>query len=160
MDSTSDPRWLTADEMATWLSLWSTMTWLPARLDAQLRRDGGLSASEYHVLSQVSMAPGGSRRLSEVAAAANLTLSHLSRVADRMARAGWLVRSPDPADGRFTLATLTDEGMRVVEAAAPGHVAAVREYVFDRLDAEQAVALGKALAVIADAAGPAPTARD
>ncbi len=48
-----------------------------------------------------------------------------------------LTRRPDPADGRSTLATLTDDGWDVVSAAAPGHVAAVRRLVFDALTPEQ-----------------------
>jgi DNA-binding MarR family transcriptional regulator len=51
---------------------------------------------------------------------------------------GWVRRTPDPADGRFTLATLTDAGWDKVVAAAPGHAEAVRRYVFDALTAEQA----------------------
>ena len=44
-------------------------------------------------------------------------------------------RSPD--DGRGNIARLTDEGWDVVVTTAPGHVAAVRRYVFDALSREQ-----------------------
>ncbi|MGA8417795.1 MAG: MarR family transcriptional regulator, partial [Candidatus Dormiibacterota bacterium] len=45
---------------------------------------------------------------------------------------------PDPADGRYTLAALTDNGRAVLVKAAPGHVEAVNRLVFDRLTAAQA----------------------
>ncbi|WP_252975238.1 hypothetical protein [Janibacter melonis] len=40
-------------------------------------------------------------------------------------------REPDPADGRYTLAILTEVGWSTVVAAAPGHVDAVRHLVLD-----------------------------
>ena len=43
-------------------------------------------------------------------------------------------REPDPNDGRSTNAVLTEAGYEYVVAAAPGHVAAVRELVIDALD--------------------------
>ena len=50
---------------------------------------------------------------------------------------GWLRRVPDPADGRYTLAILTDEGWEKVRASAPGHVEEVRRLVFDPLTKAQ-----------------------
>ncbi|GAA4335601.1 hypothetical protein GCM10023086_68210 [Streptomyces venetus] len=47
------------------------------------------------------------------------TLSRLSNMASRLEKRGWQRRRPDPADGRYTLATLTDGGMAKVAAAAP-----------------------------------------
>ena len=51
---------------------------------------------------------------------------------------GWYsLRRPDAEDGRITVAELTDAGYEQLVAAAPGHVAAVREYVIDALTPEQ-----------------------
>ena len=49
-----EPRWLDADERATWMSLTSLLIKLPAALDAQLQRDSGLSLFEYNVLACLS----------------------------------------------------------------------------------------------------------
>jgi hypothetical protein len=46
-------------------------------------------------------------------------------------------RTPDPADGRYTLATLTGQGQAKVTQAAPGHVQEVRRLVFDPLTKTQ-----------------------
>jgi DNA-binding MarR family transcriptional regulator len=51
-------------------------------------------------------------------------------------------REPDPEDGRYTNAILTDAGFAVLEAAAPGHVETVRRLVIDPLTAAQVRALG------------------
>ncbi|WP_127127839.1 MarR family winged helix-turn-helix transcriptional regulator [Georgenia sp. SYP-B2076] len=154
MATTREARWLDPDEDRTWRSVWTLMTWLPVRLDVQLRADAGMSLAEYNALSQMSEAPDRTLRLSDLAAATNMTLSHLSRVISRMETSGWVTRSPDPADGRYTLGHLTDTGWEKVVAVAPGHVEAVRRYVFDTLGAEQAAALGDAAAHIAAAVAP------
>jgi DNA-binding MarR family transcriptional regulator len=159
MSTAPGPRWLDDGEMDTWLALWSVMEWLPVRLDAQLRRDSGLSQNEYNALSQISMAPHRTVRLSELARVANMTLSHLSRVITRLENSGWVVRTPDPGDGRYTLARLTDAGLEKVTEAAPGHVEAVRRHVFDHLTPEQSAALGDAAARIVEILDPPRPAR-
>ena len=46
-------------------------------------------------------------------------------------------RTPDPADGRYTLATLTGQGQAKVTQAAPGHAQEVRRLVLDPLTKTQ-----------------------
>lgn len=147
----SETRWLTPAEDQTWRAIWALTTWLPVRLDSQLRATAGISQAEYNALSQISEAPEATIRLSEVAAASNMTLSHLSRVITRLEKAGLVTRFPDPGDGRYTLGQLTDAGLAKVVEAAPGHVEEVRGCVFDQLSDEQVRALGEAAAVIVEA---------
>ncbi len=75
--------------------------------------------------------------MSELAALADGSLSRLSQVVSRLERKGWVRRSPDPADGRYTLATLTQAGWEKVVETAPGHVEEVRRVVFDPLTKTQ-----------------------
>lgn len=154
MTTPDEVRWLSDEEEQAWRAVWTMMTWLPARLDAQLRADAGLSLADYRVLSQISEAADHTIRLSELAAASNVTLSHLSRVVARLEKAGWVTRSPDPQDGRYTLGHLTDRGWEKVAASAPGHVAEVRRYFLDTLSAGQLRALGAAAALVAAAVAP------
>lgn len=134
---TNEPRWLTDEEQAAWMALAGMTMWLPPALDAQLRADAGISHAEYQVLSWLSMSPEHTTRMSTLAAAANVNLSHLSRIVARLELRGWMRREPDPVDGRYTLAILTDDGWDKVVATAPGHVEAVQHYVFDNLSATQ-----------------------
>jgi len=83
------------------------------------------------------MSPERTRRMSEVAALANGSLTRLSRTVDRLEKRGWVTRRPDPDDGRATLAVLTDTGWEKVVATAPGHVAEVRRLVLDPLTRTQ-----------------------
>ena len=128
-----EPRWLDSEERATWLSLVSLMIKLPAALDAQLQRDSGFSHFEYSVLAGLSEAPGRALRMSVLAAHADGSLPRLSQVVARLERRGLVRRTPDPDDGRYTLAALTDAGWDAVVAAAPGHVETVRSLVLDPL---------------------------
>ena len=62
-----------------------------------------------------------------------------------------------PTDRRGTVAALTDEGFAKLAAAAPGHVAAVREHLVDRLRPAQLAELGRIAAAVRDhLAGTAP----
>ena len=132
-----EPRWLDDDEKQTWLALASVLIRLPAALDAQLQRDAGISHFEYQVLAGLSMSPERTLRMSDLASFADGSLSRLSQVVGRMEKRGWIRRVPDPADGRYTLAVLTDAGWDKTVAAAPGHVETVRGYVFDPLTKAQ-----------------------
>lgn len=125
--------WLNAEEKEAWTGLVSLMLLLPGRLEAPLQHEAGLSLFDYLVLSHVSEAAGRSIRMSELAQLANGSLSRLSNVVKRFEQRGWMVRSPDPDDGRCTIATLTDEGYEVVAAAAPTHLRTVRQFVLDPL---------------------------
>ena len=136
------PRWLTADEQQAWIGLTAIMWLLPGPLDAQLVRDSQLNLFEYFVLSSLSMAEDRSRRMSDLAADANASPSRLSNVVGRLEARGLLARQTDPTDRRGTSAVLTDAGQELVVAAAPGHVAAVRRLVIDRLTPAQISALG------------------
>ncbi|MEP6630268.1 MAG: MarR family transcriptional regulator [Lapillicoccus sp.] len=132
-----ETRWLTEEESLAWRAVMSMMLRIPGPLDAQMQRDSGITLFDYLALSYLSMATDRTLRMSELAAVTNGSLSRLSNVVKRLEQRGWVVREPDPTDGRYTLAHLTDEGHAVVEAAAPGHVEAVRHYVIDPLTAAQ-----------------------
>jgi len=67
MDAPQEPRWLDAEESQAWRALAKTLERLPAALDAQLRRDAGISHFEYQVLALLSEAPGRTLRMSELA---------------------------------------------------------------------------------------------
>ncbi len=136
-------RWLTAEELDSWLSVVRLMTWLPWAIDQQLQRDSKLAMVEYQVLAMLSESPRRTMRMSSLAEVTNASLSRLSRVVKRLEDRGLVRREPDPSDGRFTLAILTDDGLQTIVEAAPAHVAHVRSLVVDALSAEQLRRLGR-----------------
>jgi DNA-binding MarR family transcriptional regulator len=138
LEATGETRWLDDEERAAWLTLARVMMKLPAALDAQLRRDAGMSHFDYLVLAMLSEAPGRTLLMSDLAALANgSSLSRLSHVVSRLEKRGWVHRAPCKSDGRLTYAHLTDDGWVQVAAAAPGHVETVRSLVIDALTRSQ-----------------------
>ncbi len=88
------------------------MTWLPWSIDQQLQRDSNLGMVEYQVLAMLSNRPERTMRMSSLAEVTNASLSRLSHLVKRLEGRGLVRREPDPADGRFTNAILTDEGFQ------------------------------------------------
>ncbi|WP_299040346.1 MarR family winged helix-turn-helix transcriptional regulator [uncultured Pseudokineococcus sp.] len=129
--------WLDRSQLAAWVRVVSLLELLPADLDGQLRRDGGVTMFEYFVLAMLSEAPDRTLRMSELAAQTNSTLPRLSHVVRRMEDRGLVTRAPRPGDRRSTDARLTELGFAHLEAAAPGHVVHVRRLVIDALSPEQ-----------------------
>ena len=136
-------QWLTAAELGSWLSVVRLMTWLPWSIDQQLRRDSNLGMVEYQVLAMLSDSPQRTMRMSSLAEVTNASLSRLSPLVKRLEARGLVRREPDPADGRFTNANLTEQGFQALAEAAPGHVAHVRSLVIDVLSPEQLRRLGR-----------------
>jgi DNA-binding MarR family transcriptional regulator len=137
-------KWLTAAEVDSWLALVRLMTWLPWSIDQQLRHDSNLGMVEYQVLARLSNSPGRTLRMSSLADFTNASLSRLSHLVKRLDQRGLVRREPDPTDGRFTNAILTEKGFQTLVEAAPGHVAHVRSLVIDVLSPEQLRRIGLA----------------
>jgi DNA-binding MarR family transcriptional regulator len=146
---TSPTRWLDDDQQALWQDLLTVVIGLPALLDRQMQADAGISNFEYSVLARLSMTEASTMRLSDLAAQCTSTLPRLSKVMVRFEEQGWVTRCPDPDNGRYTLATLTDAGRQKVVDSAPGHVEQVRALVFEPLTAAQQRQLGVVLSRLA-----------
>ncbi len=152
----SDDAPLSAAQLDAWASVATLLERLPAALDAQLRHDSGLSHFEHGLLFALDAAPERSLRLSTLAGYASCTLSRLSRAISRLERQGWVHRTIDPTDGRFTLATLTEQGHEQVAQSTPAHHALVRQLVFDSLTENQARQLATAARRISATINPEP----
>ena len=138
-----DTQWLTSAEKEAWTGLVSLVLLLPGRLEAPLQRAAGLTLFEYLTLSQISETSERQLRMSELAYLANGSLSRLSNVVKRFEQRGWVIRFPDPEDGRYTIVALTGAGYEKVVAAAPTHLDTVRRFVLDPLNATDERALAR-----------------
>jgi DNA-binding MarR family transcriptional regulator len=142
MRTADKTRWLDAEEQQTWRQLSTMILRLQPVLSAQLQREFGISHFEYLILACLSETPGSMLRMSVLATITGSSLPRLSQAVGRLEKRGWVSRQPDAEHSRYTLAVLTSAGLRQLQEAAPSHVAAVRELVFDRLTREQARQLG------------------
>ncbi|QKV97623.1 MarR family transcriptional regulator [Streptomyces sp. NA02950] len=147
-------RWLTEDEQRTWQAYMQASMLLEDHLDRQLQRDAGMPHVYYGLLVKLSRAPRHRLRMTELAEAAKITRSRLSHAIARMEKDGWVRREDCPSDKRGQNAVLTDKGFEVLKQTAPGHVAAVRTAIFDRLSPEQVEQFGDICQIIREGLQP------
>ncbi|MFD7335203.1 MarR family winged helix-turn-helix transcriptional regulator [Streptomyces violascens] len=157
---TSAPNWLSDEEQRTWRAYLHATRLLEDHLDRQLQRDAGMPHVYYGLLVQLSQAPRRRLRMTELAKNSKITRSRLSHAVARLENNGWVKREDCPSDKRGQLAILTDAGYEVLERTAPGHVAAVRQAMFDRLTPEQADQLGEIMRVMAQGLQPTDAKAD
>jgi DNA-binding MarR family transcriptional regulator len=144
----TEPRWLDEDEQRTWRAFLGATRLLTAELDRELQRDADMPHTYYEILVALSEAPDRTLRMNGLAELSQSSRSRLSHAVARLEEAGWVRRLACPTDRRGALATLTDEGFAALEAAAPGHVEAVRRHLFDVLTPEQVDQLGQISAAV------------
>ncbi len=149
-------KWLTPDEARAWRALQQLHTPLAAVLNRQLLRDSALSSADYEVLVVLSETPDGVLRAGELGRATGWEKSRLSHHLKRMEARGLVERQDCVTDGRGLMVAITEMGRAAITDAAPGHVAAVREYVIDMLTPEQL----RVLAEIGEAVGGRLTAEN
>lgn len=146
----SDTRWLDASQQRSWRALVIGTTLLMDRLDDELRREFDISLTEYEILVRLSEREGRQMRMAQLADALAHSRSRVTHTVTRMERQGLVRRSHSPDDGRGVLASMTEEGMRLLQAAAPMHVEGVRRHLVDLASAEDFAALGRVMNAVTD----------
>jgi DNA-binding MarR family transcriptional regulator len=136
---TEDPplRPLTPDEDRFLRSINRILVVLPRLLDQDLIDGAQLSLNDYMVLVLLSEAPERRLRMSDLAAHKDHSLSGMTRIVDRLCKAGYVEREKSAEDGRGAYAVLTDDGLRRLEQAWPTHLKSVRRRLmsyFEGLD--------------------------
>ncbi|MEU7175730.1 MULTISPECIES: MarR family winged helix-turn-helix transcriptional regulator [Micromonospora] len=154
-----EPRWLDEQENRAWRGYRRMRRLLDLELARELMQDAGLSEPDYDVLSDLSETPEQRLRLSELADRMLWSRSRLSHHISRMQQRGLVSREECATDGRGSVVVLTPAGRRAVEAAAPGHVAAVRRHLIDRLTPAEVAALGTLSQRVIDHLTGRPTGR-
>jgi DNA-binding MarR family transcriptional regulator len=148
-------------EQRAWRGLITMWTQLSAELSRRMAADSELSMADFSVLVALTdECRGGRVRAFELANDLQWEKSRLSHHLARMEKRGLLTRDGCTEDGRGQVVVVTPAGRRAIEAAAPAHVAAVRELFFDVLTPEQVDALAgisqSALARVQAAGTPTP----
>jgi DNA-binding MarR family transcriptional regulator len=136
-----DPKWLTDQEQAAWRGYLSVLRLVTTSIDRQLQDEAGLPHGYYQILAMLSEAPGRTLRMSQLAEVTMTSQSRISHAVRALEERGWVQRAPSTEDRRGHTASLTDAGLAALAELAPGHVAAVRALIFDRLSPAQVTAL-------------------
>jgi len=143
-----EARWLNEMQQQAWRSMLVFVNRGLPQLERTLKAHD-LLVVHYSILAALSEAPSSTRRLSELADAANLSQSRLTHRLTTLVDRGLVELAVDSDDGRGKNATLTAEGRQLLEAVAPLHAADVQELVFDHLDEAETEGLARAMSKIA-----------
>jgi MarR family 2-MHQ and catechol resistance regulon transcriptional repressor len=134
----SDPPEVVWDEgISAFGQLLEATTRLERRLGRRLEEDCELPHPWFEVLLRLARSPEGRIAIGELGRQVLLTSGGMTRLVDRMAEAGLVVREPSPTDRRIQWVRATPEGMSRLAAAAAVHAANIDELVTRRLTARE-----------------------
>ena len=132
-------------EMRAWRAFLDAQASLLRRLGADLIEEEDITLAEYDVLLQLSFAPDGRLRMTELSDRVRLSPSGLTRLVDRLVRSGLVRRGRCASDRRGSYAILTAAGRGRVRRASPVHLRGIREHFSKHLSPAQLEAVAEAL---------------
>jgi DNA-binding MarR family transcriptional regulator len=121
-------------------------------LESELDEVGGLPLTWYDVLAQLEVSSTGRLTMNQLARSVLLSKSGITRLVDRMEKAGMIRRESCPTDRRVVYATPTSEGKKMFAKAAPVHLRGIEEHFSRHLTATETQAIKSALGKILKAA--------
>ena len=86
------------------------------QVDRRLRADHDLPLSWFEPMTVMHRVAGC--RVADIAEALSITVGGVSKLVDRIERAGWCARTPNPNDARSSVLALTRAGRRMLSAAS------------------------------------------
>jgi DNA-binding MarR family transcriptional regulator len=136
-------RLLNRRELAAWRGMLRVHSAVTQRLDAELLAAHGLSLSSYEVLLFLSDAPEGGLRMSDLADCVLLSRSGMTRLVDRLVRAGLVRRERCADDARGLNAVITPAGRELFARARGTHLEGVRRLYLSRFENAELDTLGE-----------------
>jgi DNA-binding MarR family transcriptional regulator len=131
----------THDQLSAWRWFLRAHATITRTLEGELVADQDLSLAAYDVLVQLAEAAERRLRMTELADAVLLSRSGVTRLVDRMEKAGLVSRCRVESDGRGVAAQLTDAGLSRLRVASRTHLAGVVRHFAARLDDDDLAAL-------------------
>ncbi|MFC0676009.1 MarR family winged helix-turn-helix transcriptional regulator [Brachybacterium hainanense] len=128
-----------------WRTLVALHGLIESRLERTLQAEHGLSVVEFTVLDALSRQDGWHMRMQQLARAAALSSSATTRLVTRLENRGLLTRILCADDRRGIYTELTDEGVRLLEAARPCHDRVLEEALAEAGSVPELAALAGAL---------------
>ena len=131
------PRSPSRSELHAWRTFLTAHARVLRNLEAELLADQRLSLVSYDVLVQLAEAPQRRLRMAELADRVLLSRSGVTRLVDRLERAGLVARQRVAADGRGVIAELTAAGLERLRTAAGTHLAGIARHFVAHLDSAE-----------------------
>ncbi len=150
---------LTQTEELLWRSLMRLVITLPRALGDDLIRTRGMTANEYTALMHLSEAPKRELGITDLAEAAALSVSRMSRLLDDLQARQLIRKRRSETDGRGNIACLTRQGLAVLRSAYPEHLASVRRLVVDHIDEADKARTARILEAVANSVDASATRR-
>jgi DNA-binding MarR family transcriptional regulator len=146
----SKERKLTRNERLTWRSVFEAHGRVLRHIDDDLAAAELGSLTDYDVLYTLYLAADRRVRLSDLAAAALLSRSGISRLVDRLEAKQFLRREPCEDDRRGAFAHLTDEGVNELRRIWKVYSAGISRYFFSGVTPEETEAIGQVFGRVRD----------
>ena len=144
---------LTAEQSKAWRAFLWAPTLIMRNLEREMRVADHLPLTWYDVLIHLYEAPQRRLRLQALAESVVLSRSGLTRLIDRMEKAGVVRREQATDDRRGSYAVLTAEGRRRFEHVTPRHLRRVRDHLARHLSGAETRALTATLSKLIAANG-------
>ena len=128
------------EQLDAWRAFLGAQAEVLHTLSKELEEEQGLPLTFYDVLAQLSRA-GGRLRMSKLADAVVLSRSGVTRLVDRMVRAGLVRREACPTDRRSSYAVLTPAGKKALKQASPVHARGIEEHFARHVSDDEAKTL-------------------
>ena len=138
-----EPDPFTPAEFGAWRGMLRVHTTVMRELDHRLQNAHGLGVDAYGLLITMVGQPGTPMTIGELGERRNLTPSGISRAVDKLAKAGLVKRTTNPADERSRLVGLTAHGLERLREAQVTHHATVRELLLANLSDREITTLGE-----------------
>ncbi len=141
---THQERARSAEELAEAADLYFAL----GRITRLLRRSGDIGAlSPGSAAALGTLVRSGPMRLGDLAVAEHVTAPTMSRIVSGLEKYEYLARTPDPADGRAQLLTVTEEAKSLVNGLTSARIQRFAD-ALDDLGPEHRRTLGDALAIL------------
>lgn len=112
------------------LLLWSNLHHINRAIRSALSRaledTGGCSLLEHDLMSWLEVSGSGRPRMQDLAGLLDITPSGVTRLVDRLADRGWVIREQLPGNRVQTYAALTPAGTRALRTARTAYLQALR----------------------------------
>ncbi|ADI06863.1 MarR family transcriptional regulator [Streptomyces bingchenggensis BCW-1] len=109
-------RWGSVPSMAAITSIMRAQQILLGQVDAVVK-PYGLTFARYEALVLLTFSQAGELPMSKIGERLMVHPTSVTNTVDRLVKSGLVDKRPNPNDGRGTLASITDRGREVVEAA-------------------------------------------
>ena len=116
------------EPFAAWRAVLLAQSRAVRAIERELAAAGQISLMWYDVLLELNAANDRSLRMQDLALKAVLSRTRISRVVSELQDAGLVERVADSADGRATLARITNKGRHALKRAAPVYLEAIERH--------------------------------